>query len=71
MFFPVFQCFSSIKSAVAEAPPDAIILVHPGTYIEENSLDSKVAIIGTGRISISICTPECLIISSTDFEIYQ
>jgi len=41
------KCFSSIKSAVAEAPPGAIILVHPGTYIEENSLDSKVAIIGT------------------------
>lgn len=45
----LMQCFTTIKDAVAEAPTNCTILVHPGTYDEENTLDHKVTIIGTGK----------------------
>ncbi|XP_065051741.1 F-box only protein 11-like [Rhopilema esculentum] len=41
------KCYSTINDAVGATSPGGIILVHPGSYDEEVTLEQKVSIIGT------------------------
>eukprot|EP00112_Aurelia_sp_Birch-Aquarium-sp1_P013583 Seg2885.4 transcript_id=Seg2885.4/GoldUCD/mRNA.D3Y31 product="F-box only protein 11" protein_id=Seg2885.4/GoldUCD/D3Y31 len=41
------KCYKTIKEALTESQKDGMILIHPGKYDEEISLDQKVTIIGT------------------------
>eukprot|EP00794_Sanderia_malayensis_P017733 gene17733-19505_t len=41
------RCFKTIKDAVLECPSEGTILVHPGTYKEELTLEKSISIVGT------------------------